>query len=68
LLSVPELVVIYSSALPIRQCCAGCRRPLRRCGCETQSAGTYSGVLLRDEWRELRHPELDEDAAELLAA
>lgn len=60
--------MIYSSALRVQQCCAGCRRPLRRCGCETQSAATYSGVLLRGEWREFRQPELDEEDAELLAA
>jgi hypothetical protein len=50
-------------ALKVEECCSWCRRPGHRCtdpACD--DARTYSGILLRGEWKEV-----EEDRAQMLA-
>jgi hypothetical protein len=47
----------------VEECCSWCRRPASRCNdASCDDAKTYSGVLLRGEWKEvedeLKAPEM----------
>ncbi len=54
-------------ALRVEECCAWCRRPVRRCReASCDDADTYSGILLRGEWKSL--DERQEERQEVLAA
>ncbi|MFN3653229.1 MAG: hypothetical protein ACK47B_26910 [Armatimonadota bacterium] len=42
------------SVLRVEECCDWCRKPVQRCtesSCD--DARTYSGILVRGEWKEL---------------
>lgn len=42
-------------SLPVEECCAWCRQPVRRCSDSScDDTPTYGGILLRGEWQELR--------------
>jgi hypothetical protein len=54
-------------ALRVEECCGWCRRPVSRCSdpaCD--DAETYSGILLRGEWKPLEQRE--DEKAEAMAA
>ena len=39
-------------ALRVEECCSWCRRPVERCtDASCDDAETYSGILLRGEWK-----------------
>lgn len=42
------------TAMPVEECCNWCRKPVGRCtesSCD--DAQTYTGILVRGEWKEL---------------
>lgn len=45
-----------SSVLNIEECCAWCRKPAALCAISCDDAGTYSGVLIQGQWRDLEAP------------
>jgi hypothetical protein len=42
-----------SNVLNIEACCVWCRKPASNCPISCDDAGTYSGVLIQGEWRDL---------------
>lgn len=42
-----------SNVLNIEECCVWCRKPAAHCAISCDDAGTYSGVLIQGEWRDL---------------
>lgn len=54
-------------ALRVEECCGWCRRPVARCReASCDDAETYSGILLRGEWK--RVEERREEQVEARAA
>jgi hypothetical protein len=51
-------------ALKVEECCSWCRRPVSRC-CDPScdDAATYSGILLRGEWKEVEREEAGREPA-----
>jgi hypothetical protein len=51
-------------ALKVEECCSWCRRPVSRCtdpSCD--DARTYSGILLRGQWKEVQEEENSRELA-----
>ena len=42
-----------SNVLNIEACCVWCRKPATLCTMACDDSGTYSGVLIQGEWRDL---------------
>ena len=41
-------------ALRVEECCDWCRRPVHRCSdASCDDSGTYTGILLRGEWKDV---------------
>lgn len=56
-------------ALRVEECCADCRRPVKRCrGAACEKPNTYPGVLLRGEWRRVDQPQWDASAEQMRQA
>jgi hypothetical protein len=52
-----------SNVLNIEACCVWCRKPTAQCTMACDDAGTYSGVLIQGEWRDLEASAPIQDAA-----
>ena len=55
-----------SNVLNIEPCCVWCRKPADLCSMSCDDAGTYSGVLIQGEWRDLDTTMSTQDSSQAL--